>query len=114
MRFGISIVIGSATLFIGVPRCEFSLGRRGRPSRKPRTKSGETSRELTTRSAKPTAGNTTATTPTFQLDPVVRQNSIDALVTLGFPKRQAQARVNAVTVGSSTEAVIKAALRGGR
>ena len=59
----------------------------------------------------PAKATTVATSapPPFQLDPQVRDGSILALVTLGFPKRQAQARVDAVTVWSSAEAVIKAA-----
>jgi AAA+ superfamily predicted ATPase len=49
----------------------------------------------------------------FQLDPQVRDDSVAALMSLGFPKRQAQSRVDAVTTGSSAEDIIKAALRGG-
>jgi DNA replication protein DnaC len=47
-----------------------------------------------------------------QLDPQVRDDSVAALMSLGFPKRQAQSRVDAVTTGSSAEEIIKAALRG--
>jgi SpoVK/Ycf46/Vps4 family AAA+-type ATPase len=50
----------------------------------------------------------------FQLDPQVCQDAIRALQTLGFGKREAQGRVNAIkTEGVSTEDIIKAALRGG-
>ena len=50
----------------------------------------------------------------FQLDPQVRQDALNALQTLGFGKREAQSRVDAVKSGSTSEEIIKAALQGGR
>jgi hypothetical protein len=115
MKLGISIVLGPATLFIGLPRCRFSSGRGRQARRKPPAKEAETEDVVTSASAKPTARDTVSSVPAFQLDPAVRQDSISALITLGFPKRQAQVRVDGVKSGSSTEEVIKAALqRGGR
>jgi hypothetical protein len=119
MKLGISILIGPLKLWLGTPRCRLSIGRLGRHSRKTRAKSVETSRkdskELSTKSA--TAGDTAPTSKpkptTFQLDPVVRQDSIDALVALKFKRKEAVARVDAVTRGSTAEEIIKSALRGG-
>jgi Holliday junction resolvasome RuvABC DNA-binding subunit len=63
----------------------------------------------------PAKATTVATSapPPFQLDPQVRNDSISALRTLGFPKHQAQVRVAGVKSGSSTEEIIKAALQQG-
>jgi hypothetical protein len=52
----------------------------------------------------------TPTPTSVQLDLQSREDSIAALQALGFKKREAQSRVNAVTTGSSTEEIIKAAL----
>jgi Holliday junction resolvasome RuvABC DNA-binding subunit len=41
------------------------------------------------------------------------QDSIDAMVALGFKRKQAVARVDAVTSGSTAEEIIKSALQGG-
>ena len=106
MKFGLSIVFGPIKLFLGTPCCRLDQPESRPPSRKSRT-----SREVTVAPATPTAR--VATTSTFQLDPQVRNDSILALVTLGFPKRQAQSRVDAVTAGTTTEDIIKAALQGG-
>jgi hypothetical protein len=113
MRFGFFILLGPLKFYFGTSRPQFSPGR-GRPARRNTpAKEVETSREVTKAPVKPTARDTISM-PTFQLDPAVRADSIAALVTLGFPKRQAQTRVNGVKSGSSTEEVIKAALQGGR
>ena len=114
MRFGISLVLGPIKVFLGTPCCRLDQSESLRPSRKSRAKSVETSRAATIAPAKLTARDTVASsTPAFQLDPHVR-NDILALVTLGFPKRQAQSRVDAVTAGTTTEDIIKSALQGGR
>ena len=108
MKFGLSIVFGPIKLFLGTPCCRLEDQSESRPSRRPRA-----SREAIIAPTKPTARGTASTVPTFQLDPQVRNDSILALVTLGFPKRQAQSRVDAITAGTTTEDIIKAALQGG-
>jgi hypothetical protein len=114
MKFGICILLGPWKFSFGTPSCRFSIGRGERPSRKTRAKSVETPVREAPARAKVTARDTVSTTSTFQLDPQVREDSILALVTLGFPKRQAQLRVDAVTAGTTTEDIIKAALQRGR
>jgi hypothetical protein len=114
MRLGISILLGPVTLFLGIPRCRFSLGRGRESRRKPPSKCVGASRELLTSITPATAAARDAVSTTGGLDPQLRQDAINALQTLGYPKRQAQARVAAVTAGSSAEELIKAALQGGR
>jgi SpoVK/Ycf46/Vps4 family AAA+-type ATPase len=47
----------------------------------------------------------------FQLDPTVREDSIAALMALGFKRKEAQSRVDAVATGSTAEEIIKVALQ---
>jgi Holliday junction resolvasome RuvABC DNA-binding subunit len=95
MKFGFSIWAGSWKFqvgIIGTPCCcldERTSQRKPAPAKSVKTSA-----------------------PASQLDPA-RQDAISALVALGFPKRQAQARIDAVTAGSTTEEILKAALRNG-
>lgn len=117
MRVGISISLGPIKLWLGTPRCRLSIGPHGRRSAKiPAEAEPE---NVVAREPEPPAGvsrpkeQTPIRSSSSPLELRMREDSIAALIALGFPKRQAKARVNAVTAGSSTEEIIKTALRGG-
>jgi hypothetical protein len=104
MRLGISILLGSWKFSAGtvVPCC--CLDHERTPQRKPaQAKSAPAKASAVATSAPP------ASEP--QTDTPARQDAVRALVALGFPKRQAQSRVDAIAAETTTEEIVKAALR---
>jgi hypothetical protein len=113
MKLGICILVGPIKLWLGTPGPRISIGRLGRPSRKTRVKTVIPIPAIKQKPSPTKVAVPEAKPATFQLDPQTRQDSIDALIALGFRRKQAVARVDAVTAGSSAEEIIKSALRGG-
>jgi RuvA, C-terminal domain len=112
MKVGVIIFLGPLKFYFGTPRCRLPLGRGRQARRKTPAKEVATSHEPNIAPARGTAKDTVST-PAL-LDPQLRQDSIDALVVLGFRRKQATSRVDAVT-DATAEAIIKSALqRGGR
>jgi hypothetical protein len=114
MKVGLIILLGPLKFYFGTPRCRLSLGRGRQAQRKTPAKEVATSHEAIIAPARGTARDTVSTSTPALLDPQLRQESIDALVVLGFRCKQATSRVDAV-MGATAEAIIKSALqRGGR
>jgi hypothetical protein len=103
MKLGINIVFGSWKFSFGTVTPCCCLDHERTPQRKAQTK-GAPAKSSAVATGAPPASEPQADTP-------ARQDAVRALVALGFPKRQAQSRVDAVTAGSTTEEILKAALQ---
>jgi Holliday junction resolvasome RuvABC DNA-binding subunit len=112
MKVGIIILLGPLKFYFGTPRRRLSLGRGRQAGRKIPAKELATSHEAIIAPARATARDTVSTSTPALLDPQLRQDSIDALVLLGFRRKQATSRVDAIT-GATAEAIIKSALQRG-
>jgi hypothetical protein len=107
IRLGFAISIGPLTLWVGTPRPCLRIGRRRAIRKKPVNPSA--TRKHKSSIAKSTSPPNSVSSP---LQAQARADALAAMIALGYKKRQAQARVDAVKDASTTEEILRAALRG--